>query len=65
MNVLSRILRLEKARPKVYIDNNDDGFYTALLGDDINEYKEKHYGPNGWDLVAVLNEVAGKVWDDG
>ena len=65
MNVLSRVLRLEKVRPKIFIDDNTDNFYTALLGDEIDEYKVKYYGPTGWDLMEVLNDIAGKVWDDG
>ena len=65
MGILDRLLRLEKARTKTFIDNDKDGFYSALLGEAIDDYKPEYYGPAGWDLYGVLNVIAAEVWDDG
>ena len=52
MNVLSRILRLEKDRPKVFIDDNTDNFYTALLGV-LASGENSQFGSGDFNQISV------------
>lgn len=64
MGILDRIIRLERKKGKPFFDDNMDGFVTALLGDDIENYKEFYNQKSGWNIYSVLDSIAADVWSD-
>ena len=65
MSTKNRLVRLEKARPKTFVDDGRDGFYDALLGNRLENFRLDYYDEKaGWDLIGCLDAIAVDDWDD-
>ena len=64
MGILDRIIRLERKKGKPFFDDNQDGFITALIGDNIDKYIQFYNQKYGWDIVGILNDISADIWSD-